>query len=129
MRRPVIRVFTVVAVLFALIFSQLWIAAYACASVVNVASPDPAVLIVSASSHSDLGDHQTGVACHAHCDNSAQPDHAGQPTPPPLVWLPLIWGHSAVFALAIRPHLPARSEPILLSAPPPPRILFQVFRT
>ncbi|WP_136896774.1 hypothetical protein [Trinickia terrae] len=115
--------------LFALIFSQLWIAAYACADAVHAASPDPTVLAASASSHGDLGDHQTGAACHAHCDNSAQPDHAEQPAPSPLVWLPLIWGHSSIFALAIQPHLPARSEPILISAPPPPRILFQVFRT
>ena len=130
MRRPVTRAFTVVAVLFALIFSQLWIAAYACTDVVHAASPDATASITSASSHhADLRSHQTGLACHAHCDNSVQPDHAEPPAPSPLVWLPLIWGHSSIFALALQPHLPARSEPILISAPPPPRILFQVFRT
>ena len=129
MRRPVTRVFTVVAVLFALIFSQLWIAAYACTDAPHVASPDSTVSITSASHHGDLRSHQTGAACHAHCDNSAQPDHANQPVPSPLVWLPLIWGHSSIFALAVQPHLLTSSEPILISAPPPPRILFQVFRT
>lgn len=128
MRRPVKRAFTIVAVLFTLIFSQLWIAAYACTTAAHVASPDSTVSVTSASSHGDLRGYQTGVACHAHCDNSAQPDHADQPAPSPLVWLPLIWGHSSIFALARQPHLPA-PEPVLISVPPPPRILFQVFRT
>lgn len=129
MRRPVQRAFTVVTVLFALIFSQLWISAYACATTAFPGASDLAVPVTSADSHSDLRDHRTGVACHAHCDNDAQPDHAEQPAPSPPVWLPMIWGHPAISALTDQLHLPARAKPILTSTPPPPRILFQVFRT
>ena len=130
MRRPVKRAFTIVAVLFTLIFCQVWISAYACATAAPHTSSARTVSVTLTSSHGDLRDHQTGVACHAHCDNSAQPDHADQPAPAPLVWLPLIWCQSAIFALAVQPHLlPVRADPVLMSAPPPPRILFQVFRT
>src|SRR5260370_30760091 len=112
MRHPAQRAFTIVAVLFALIFSQVWISVYACTTTAFPVASDLTVSATSADSHSDLRDHRTGVACHAHCDNSAQPDHAEQPAPSPPVWLPMIWGHSAIFALTDQLHLPARAEPI-----------------
>lgn len=129
MRRPVKRVFTVIAMIVVLIFGQLSIAAYACASAGNSGSSVSMASPMPADSHADLRDHHAGVACHAHCDNSAQPNHAEQPAPPALVWLPLVWGHSAIGTLALQSYLPAHAEPILISASPPPRILFQVFRT
>jgi hypothetical protein len=128
-RRPVKRAFTIVAMLFTLVFSQLWISAYACATAAPAPSSGLTVSVASATNHGDLRDHHTGMTCHAHCDNNAQPDHAEQLAPSPVVWLPLIWGHSSILALASQPHLLARSEPILISAPPPLRIQFQVFRT
>jgi hypothetical protein len=129
MRRPVIRAFTSVVVLFTLIFCQLWISAYACTTTGRPDSSGTSVSMIATSYHGDLRDHHTGLACHVHCDDSAQPSHAEQPAPSPLAWLPLIWGYSAIPALAIQPHFTARPKPILISAPPPPRILFQVFRT
>jgi hypothetical protein len=129
MRRPVIRAFTTVVVLFTLIFCQLWISAYACTTTDRPDSTGNPVSMIATGNHGDLRDHHTGLARHAHCDDNAQPGHAEQPTPSPLLWLPLIWGHSSIPALAIQPHFTAHSEPILISASPPPRILFQVFRT
>ena len=130
MRRPIKRALTVVAVIFTLIFSQMWVSAYACTTATGGAEASySTVSPISSSNHGDLQDHHVGATCHAHCDNSAQPDHADQPAPSPLVWLPLIWGHSAIVALALQPNLLAHIEPRLVSAPPPSRILFQVFRT
>ncbi|MBB0014227.1 hypothetical protein D7191_40465 [Burkholderia cepacia] len=130
MRRPVKRALVAIAVMFTLIFSQLWISAYACTTVTGDArGTSSMVSAIPANSHGDLQDHHVGVTCHAHCDNSAQPDHADQPVPAPLVWLPLIWGHSSILTLALQPDRPAHVEPLLVSAPPPSRILFQVFRT
>ncbi len=128
MRREVKRTLTVITLLVALFFSQLWVAAYACTTANPLPSTTATATVTAFDGHSDLRDHHAAALCHAHCDNSAQPDHAQQPAPSPLVWIPLIWGASTIPALAIQPRLPTRSEPILLSAPPPPRILFQVFR-
>jgi hypothetical protein len=127
MRR--IKLFTVVAVLCALIFGQLWVSAYACAAAGGTIPTDSGAAVMTAGSHGDLQDQQTAASCHLHCNNQAQPDHADLPTLSPVVWLPLIWGHSSILALAVRPDRPDHPEPILLSAPPPHRILFQVFRT
>jgi hypothetical protein len=129
MRRRTKRTFAVVMLLIALFFSQLWVAAYACTTTLHSTSTHQTVTGVAPDGHGDLRDHDTAAVCHAHCDNSAQPDRAEQPAPLPLAWLPLIWGSSTIPELAIQQHLPAQSEPILISAPPPPRILFQVFRT
>ncbi|AJZ56319.1 hypothetical protein [Paraburkholderia fungorum] len=128
MRRQTRRTLTVITLLVALFFSQLWVAAYACATTQHLPSTGPAAAAMVADGHSDLRDHHAAAVCHAHCDNSAQPDHAEQPAPAPLAWIPLIWGNSTIPELAIKPRLPTRSEPVLLSAAPPPRILFQVFR-
>jgi hypothetical protein len=127
MRR--IKLFTVVAVLFALIFGQLWVSAYACAATVGTMSTDSGAAAMAAGGHSDLKDQRTAASCHLHCNNQAQPDHADLPTLSPAVWLPLAWGHSSILERAVRPDQPSHPEPILLSAPPPHRILFQVFRT
>ncbi|MFL9873014.1 hypothetical protein [Paraburkholderia megapolitana] len=125
-----IKLFAVVTVLFTLIFSQLWVSAYACAVAGRAIPTDAGALAVMLTgSHADLQDPHTAASCHLHCNNSAQPDHANLPTVSPAVWLPLIWGHSSIVALAVRPDRPTHPEPILLSAPPPSRILFQVFRT
>jgi hypothetical protein len=129
MRRRTKRTFAVVTLLIALFFSQLWVAAYACTTTLHSTSTHQTVTADAPDGHGDLRDHHTAAVCHAHCDNSAQPDHAEQPAPSPLAWLPLIWGGSAIPELAILQHLPTQPEPILISAPPPPRILFQVFRT
>jgi len=128
MRREVKRTLTVITLLVALFFSQLWVAAYACTTANPLPSTTATATVTAFDGHSDLRDHHAAVVCHAHCDNSAQPDHAQQPAPSPLVWAPLIWGASTIPALAIQPRSPTRPEPILLSASPPPRILFQVFR-
>jgi hypothetical protein len=129
MRRRTQRTFTVITLLIALFFSQLWVAAYACTTTRHSTSTTQTVTAIASDGHADLRDHHTAAVCHAHCDNSAQPDHAEQPAPSPLAWIPLIWGGSTIPELAIQPRLPTQSEPILISAPPPPRILFQVFRT
>ncbi|HVE06623.1 MAG TPA: hypothetical protein VNE00_05155 [Paraburkholderia sp.] len=123
------KLFTVVAVLFALIFGQLWVSAYACTAVGQAIQSTQHTAAMQASVHGDLRDQHAAASCHLHCNNQAQPDHADLPTLSPAIWLPLAWGHSAVLALAARPDLPVHPEPILLSAPPAPRILFQVFRT
>jgi hypothetical protein len=123
------KLFTVVAVLFALIFGQLWVSAYACAEVAQTVSASQATAAKLTASHGDLQDQHTAATCHLHCNNQAQPDHADLPALSPAVWLPLAWGHSSILALAVRPDRAAHPEPILLSAPPPHRILFQVFRT
>jgi hypothetical protein len=123
MRRPVKRAFTAVVMLVALVFSQMWLSAYACPVTSHSAS------MTATDSHGDLRNHHTDLTCHSHCNNHAQPDHAAQPAPTPLVLLPLIWGHSSIPALAIEPRLPPPPAPTLLSASPPSRILFQVFRT
>jgi len=127
MRREAKRTLTVITLLVALFFSQLWVAAYACTTTPALSSSSIEA-VTFFDGHTDLRDHQVAAVCHAHCDNSAQPDHAQQPAPSPLVWTPLIWGASTIPALAIQPRSPTRPEPILLSASPPPRILFQVFR-
>jgi hypothetical protein len=127
MRR--MKLFTVVAVLFALIFSQLWVSAYACAEATRTVTASQTATRMLTASHGDLQDQHRAATCHLHCNNQAQPDQADLPAVSPAIWLPLIWGHSSIFALAVRPDRPAHPEPILLSAPPPPRILFQVFRT
>jgi hypothetical protein len=129
MRRPLIRALTSVVVLFTLIFSQLWISAYACTTVGSPASSGSHASMNATANHGDLRDAHAGSTCHAHCDNNAQPAHAEQPATSPQMWLPQIWGHSSIPALAIQRNLPVHSEPIPISAPPPPRILFQVFRT
>jgi hypothetical protein len=121
------RKLTVITLLIALFFSQLWVAVYAC-TITHPSSTVSTAPVTVFDGHSDLRDHHTAAACQAHCDNSAQPDHAQQPSPPPLVWTPLIWGASTIPALAIQPRSSTRPEPILLSASPPPRILFHVFR-
>lgn len=128
MRREANRTLTVITLLVALFFSQLWVAAYACTTTPALSSSSSTEAITFFDGHTDLRDHQVAAVFHAHCDNSAQPDHAQQPAPSPLVWIPLIWGASTIPALAIQPRSPTRPEPILLSASPPPRILFQVFR-
>ncbi len=128
MRRQARRTLIAITLLVALFFSQLWVAAYACATAPSVPATTSAVAAVVADGHHDLRDHHAAAVCHAHCDNSAQSDQAGQPAPAPLVWIPLVWGGSTIPELAIQPRSPARPEPVLLSAPPPPRILFQVFR-
>jgi len=128
MRRQANRAITAVMVIIALIFSQLWISAYACATVHQSDSANPIISTALANPHSDMSDHHESAICKGHCDNTAQPAHADQPSPPPLVWLPVIWGHSAILAFAHQPQTPSRIEPILISAPPPTRILFQVFR-
>ncbi len=127
MRR--IKLFTFVAVLFALIFRQLGVSAYACAAAGQATPTDSGATVMLAGSHGDLQDQHTAASCHLHCNNQAQPDHVDLPTLSPAVWLPLMWGHSSILALAVVPDRPAHPEPILLSAPPPHRILFQVFRT
>lgn len=127
MRR--IRLFTIVAVLFALIFSQLWVSAYACTAVGQATQATPVATVTMSSAHGDLHDQHAAASCHLHCNNQAPPDHADLPTLSPAVWLPLAWGHSSILELAVRPDLPVHPEPILRSAPPPHRILFQVFRT
>jgi hypothetical protein len=128
MRRETKRTLTVITLLVALFFSQLWVAAYACTTTQPLLSTTATATLTVFNGHSDLRDHHAAAVCHAHCDNSAQPDHAQQPAPSPLVWTPLIWGASTIPALAIQPRSPTRPEPILLSSSPPPRILFQVFR-
>jgi hypothetical protein len=127
MRR--IKLFTVVAVLFALIFSQLWVSAYACTAVGQTMQGDQGAPVTLSAGHGDLRDQHTAASCHLHCNNQAQPDHADLPTLSPAVWLPLAWGYSSVFERAVLPDRPSHPEPILHSAPPPHRILFQVFRT
>jgi hypothetical protein len=128
MRREAKRTLTVITLLVALFFSQLWVAEYACTTTQPLLSTTATATLTVFNGHSDLRDHHAAAVCHAHCDNSAQPDHAQQPAPSPLVWTPLIWGASTIPALAIQPRSPTRPEPILLSSSPPPRILFQVFR-
>jgi hypothetical protein len=128
MRREAKRTLTVITLLVALFFSQVWVAAYACTTTPALSSSSSTEAVTFFDGHTDLRDHQVAAVCHAHCDNSAQPDHAQQPAPSPLVWIPLIWGASTIPALAIQPRSPTRPEPILLSASPPPRILFRVFR-
>src|SRR5471032_5103 len=128
MRREAKRTLTVITLLVALFFSQLWVAAYACTTTPALSSSSSTQAVTFFDGHTDLRDHQLAAVCLAHCDNSAQPDHAQQPAPSPLVWTPLIWGASTIPALAIQPRSPTRPEPILLSASPPHRILFQVFR-
>jgi len=130
MRR--IKLFTVVAVLFTLIFGQLWVSAYACTTAGQTAQFTQGIQDTAAMSptdHGDLRDQHTAAGCHLHCNNQAQPDHAELPALSPAVWLPLAWGHSSILALAVQPDLPVHPEPILVSAPPAHRILFQVFRT
>ncbi|MFM0737288.1 hypothetical protein PQQ51_08595 [Paraburkholderia xenovorans] len=127
MRR--IKLFTAVAVLFTLIFSQLWVSAYACTAVGPTKQVVQDATVTLSANHLDLRDPHTAASCHLHCNNQAQPDHADLPTLSPAVWLPLAWGHSSILELAVRPERPSHPEPILLSAPPPHRILFQVFRT
>jgi hypothetical protein len=126
MRR--MKLFTVVAVLFALIFGQLWVSAYACAAAEQTVQATQGAA-VTMSNHDDLRDQHTAAACHLHCNNQAQPDHADLPALSPVVWLPLAWGHSSILERAVLPDRPSHPEPMLLSAPPPHRILFQVFRT
>jgi len=128
MRRQANRAIAAVIVIIALILSQLWISAYACATVQQPVSASPIISTALANPHSDMSDHHASAICNAHCDNTAQPAHADQPSPPPLVWLPVIWGYSAILAFANQPQTPNRLEPSLISAPPPARILFQVFR-
>ncbi len=128
MRRQAKRTITAVMVIIALIFSQLWISAYACASTERLAPASPIISAAHANPHGDLSDYRVSALCNAHCNNTAQPDHADQPSPPPLVWLPVIWGYSAILTFAHQAQSSTRSEPILISAPPPARILFQVFR-
>ena len=127
MRR--IKLFTIVAVLFTLIFSQLWVSAYACTVAGQTIPANQSATELSFATHGDLRDQETAATCHLHCNDQAQPDSADLPTLSPAVWLPLAWGQVSIFALAARPDRPAHPEPILLSAPPPHRILFQVFRT
>ncbi|GAB7521330.1 hypothetical protein PBS_03130 [Paraburkholderia sp. 2C] len=113
-----------------LVFGQLWVSAYACAAPAATMSSDAgAMMTVAAGSHSDLRDAPAAAACHLHCNDFAQPDHADLPTLSPTVWLPVIWGSSSILALAGEPQRCPHPAPILVSAPPPHRILFQVFRT
>lgn len=128
MRRDAKRTLSAVALLVVLFFSQLWVAAYACATVLHSTPANPVPMVVVPDTHGDLRDHHTAAVCQAHCDNSAQPGHAARPKPAPLFLIPLIWGASTIPELAMQPRLPTRPQPILLSTPPPPRILFQVFR-
>ncbi|KLU20503.1 hypothetical protein EOS_41075 [Caballeronia mineralivorans PML1(12)] len=128
MRREAKRTLTVITLLVALFFSQLWVAAYACTTTQVFPSTAATATTAVFNGHGDMQDHHVAAVCQAHCDNSAQPDHSHQPAPSPLVWIPLIWGASTIPALAIQPRSPTRPEPILRSASPPPRILFQVFR-
>lgn len=127
MRR--VRLFTVVAVLFTLVFGQLWVSAYVCAAPTATMPSGSDATAMAAGNHSDLRGVPAGATCHLHCNNFAQPDHADLLTLSPAVWLPVIWGSSSILSLAARPQRPVHHEPILVSAPPPPRILFQVFRT
>ncbi|WP_407973387.1 hypothetical protein ACJ51O_38420 (plasmid) [Burkholderia pyrrocinia] len=128
MRRDAKRTLSAIALLVVLSFSQLWVAAYACATALHSTSTDPASMAVAYGAHGDLRNHHTAAVCQAHCDNWAQPGHGARPKPSPLVLIPLIWAAPTIPELALQPRMPTRPQPILLSAPPPPRILFQVFR-
>ncbi len=129
MRRQVKRTLVVLIAIIALIIGQLWVTAYACANANNVSPSGYAVTSASLNAHGDLHDQHTSNLCQAHCDNTGQLDHAPQSTPSPAVWLPLIWGHSSLQACAAHAYMPGHTEPPLHAAFPPPRILFQVFRT
>jgi hypothetical protein len=127
MRR--IRLFTIVAVLFTLVSGQLWVSAYACAAPATTMSSELGATAMAAGNHNDLRGVPTAATCRLHCNNFAPPDHADLPTLSPAAWLPVIWGSSSILALAAQPQRPRHPEPILVSTPPPHRILFQVFRT
>lgn len=128
MRRDATRTFCAVTLLVVVFFSQLWVAAYACAMTRHSTPTNQAVLAIASDGRGDLHDHQTAAVWHGHCDNPAQPGRVTRSKPSPLVWIPLIWGGSTIPALAVHPRLPTRQQPLLLSASPPARILFQVFR-
>ncbi|WP_407973390.1 hypothetical protein ACJ51O_38435 (plasmid) [Burkholderia pyrrocinia] len=129
MCRQTRRTLTVITLLVALFFSQLWVAAYACTTTSQpAAAAMSSVSTASVDGHADLRDDHAAAVCHAHCDNSGQLDHAELSVPASHAWIPLIWGASAIPDLTIQSHWPTRPELVLLSASPPPRILFQVFR-
>jgi hypothetical protein len=79
MRREAKRTLTVITLLVALFFSQLWVAAYACTTTPALSSSSSTEAVTFFDGHTDLRDHQVAAVCQAHCDNSAQPDHAQQP--------------------------------------------------
>lgn len=128
MRRDAKHTFCAVTLLVVVFFSQLWVAAYACAMTRHSTPTSQAVVAMASDGHVDLHDHQTAAVWHGHCDNPAQPGRVTRSKPSPLVWMPMIWGGSTIPALAIHPRFPTRSHPLLLTASLPARILFQVFR-
>ncbi|WP_175817708.1 hypothetical protein [Burkholderia diffusa] len=128
MRRDAKRTLSAVALLVVLFFSQLWVAAYACATALRSIPTNPASMATVPNAHGDLRDPQAAAVCQAHCDNWAQPGHGARPKPSPLVLIPLIWAAPKIPELALQPRMPTRPQPNLLSTPPPPRVLFQVFR-
>lgn len=140
MRRSFRRTITAVVVLLAVIFSQLSISTYACATIRDAVvrgaqttstarhlSHDDSV--VSMQIHGDLSDGQHGALCHSHCDDSAQSSHADQTAPADIAWFPPIWAQPSVHFLASLRDVRVDRTPLLQVAPPPSRILFQVFRT
>jgi hypothetical protein len=129
MRRQVKRTLVVLVAIIALIAGQFWVTAYACPNTNDNSASSSVVATASSSMHGDLHSKHTASLCQAHCDNAGQLDHAPQSTPSPAVWLPLIWGHSSVQACSAQEYVPGHTEPPLNAAFPPPRILFQVFRT
>jgi hypothetical protein len=133
MRRQAKRTLVVLIAIIALIASQFWVSAYACANTSNATTVSSTAVISVApawlNGHDDLHDQHTANLCQAHCDNTAQPDHSPQSVPSPTVWLPQIWGLPSVQTCAVQASVPGHTESPLTAAFPPPRILFQVFRT
>lgn len=141
MRRQAKRTLVVLIAIIVLIASQLLGAVYACANTsaagTNGISSTRVVFTSTVSMtsmtllnvHGDLHDQHAANLCQAHCDISGQPDHSPQPTPSPVVWLPMVWGFLDFQRYAAQTYVPAHTESPLTAAFPPPRILFQVFRT
>lgn len=129
MHNNVWRTLTAALLLVTLCLGQLRVASYACTSMQDLVSATTAASTTVPDPHEDLRAHYVAVVCHAHCDVAAQPAHPAQCKASPLALTLVIWGRSAIPELAILPQRPTHPEPILVSTPPPPRILFQVLRS
>lgn len=140
MRRSAQRTLTALVVLIAMILSQLWITAYACERIGALGADVTAVSatrheraqayeVAAMPQHADLSSVGKGALCASHCDDSTRPAHTVHATPADVMWLPVVWGQPSVNLGSVIRAIHVRETPHLLSAPPPSRILFQVFRT